>query len=142
MTLIADVKDFFGINYSRKRDMRGQLNLIGMAEAHIVWKTRLWHHIQGDISEPLDAALLGQAGICQLANLINGRELEHLRAAPEFEQLSDAHRQFHQFGALIVEHLKAGDLGGASAIFKDEYSVSLRNMIQSLTWLNRHFQED
>lgn len=142
MTLVAGVKDFFGIHYDRKRNMREQLNLLGMAEAHIVWKTRLWHHIQGDAREPLDTALLGQTGICQLANLLSGNEFGYLRGIPEFEQLVDAHRQFHQMGALIVEYLKTGDLDSASATFKAEYSTSLRDMIQSLTWLNRHFQED
>ncbi|MBY0577162.1 MAG: hypothetical protein K2P67_11290 [Gallionellaceae bacterium] len=136
------MKDFFGVNYNSKHELRKRLNLLGMAEAHIVWKTRLWHHIQGNVCEPLDASLLGQAGVCQLANLINGKELEHLHSAPEFEQLSDAHRQFHHFGALIIEHLKEGNPDSASAIFECEYSASLRNIIQSLIWLNRHFQKD
>jgi hypothetical protein len=142
MALVADVKDFLGINYDRKRDIRRQWNILGMAEAHIVWKTRLWHHIQGDIRESLDATLLGQTGVCQLASLIRSRELEHLRDQPEFGQLSDAHQQFHKSGALIVEHLKVGDFNSATATFKGEYSTSLRDMIQSLTWLNRHLQEN
>lgn len=134
--------DFSVAAYDRKHDVRKKLNLLGVAEAHIVWKACLWHHIQGNIREPLDIALSGQDGICQLGNWINGKELGYLRGVPEFERLSEAHQQFHQFGALIVEKLKAGDPGGASAVFKDGYSTSLRNMIQSLTWLNRHLQED
>lgn len=142
MALIANVKGFFGGAYDHNRDARNKLNLLGVAEAHIVYKSRLWHHIQGNIHEPLDAALLDQSGICQLGNWINGNELGHLRGMPEFEQLSDAHRQFHQLGTLIVEKLKVGDTDSASEIFKDGYSTSLRNMIQSLTWLNRHLQEN
>jgi len=142
MALISGVKDFFGGNYDYKRDTHKKLNLLGVAEAHIVLKSRLWHHIQGGAHESLEAALFDHSGACQLGNWINGNELGHLCGVQEFEQLNEAHRQFHRLGTLIVEKLKAGDRGGASEIFKDGYNTSLRNMIQSLTWLNRHLYEN
>jgi hypothetical protein len=142
MALFAGMKDFFGFDYYHKRNLRERLNLLGVAEAHILWKTRLGHHIQGNIREPLEAALVGQDHICQLGSWINGKEFEPFRELPEFTQLSEAHLQFHQLGRLIVERLKVGDRSGAETIFRTEYNQSLRRTILALTEINKHLQED
>lgn len=141
MTLLTGVRDFFGIEHSRKRELRSRLNLVAAAEAHILWKTRLGHHVHGNIRESLDSAPLGQDGICQLGNWINGSVLEPFCELEVYRQLSEAHRQFHQFGALIIDRLKAGDRTGAAAIFRNEYSHSLRQVIQALTEINRYLQD-
>lgn len=142
MTLLTGVKDFLGVNRPQKRDLRGRLNLVAAAEAHILWKTRLGHHVHGNIRESLGSAPLGQDGICQLGSWINGSVLEPFCEPETHRQLSEAHRQFHQFGESIIERLKAGDRGGAAAIFSHEYSQSLRRIIQALTEINKHLQED
>ena len=143
MTLsMTGVKDFFGVNRSQKRELRSRLNLVAAAEAHILWKTRLGHHVQGNIRESLDSAPLGQDGICQLGSWINGSVLEPFCELEVHQQLSEAHHQFHQFGVLIIERLKAGDRNGAAAIFRNEYNQSLRHIIQALTEINKRLQED
>jgi hypothetical protein len=142
MALLAGMKDFFGFDYYHKRNLRDRLNLLGVAEAHILWKTRLGHHIQGTIREPLEAALVGQDSFCQLESWINGQEFAQFRDQPVFEQLEEAHRQFHQLGRVIVEKLKIGDRGGAETVFRNEYNQSLRRTIQGLTEINRLLQED
>ena len=141
MELLTDIKDFFGFNYHQKRDMQGKLDLIEVAEAHILWKTRLGHHITGSIREPLETALVGQDGICRLGNWINSSALEPFCDPDVHKQLKEAHQQFHQFGDLIVETLKAGDHNGAAVIFRDNYSITLRRIIQSLTEINKHLSE-
>ncbi len=138
MALLAGVKGFFGLDEGRA--LRKELNLLGAAEAHILWKARLGHHIEGNIREPLEHVLVGQSGFCQLGCWINGAELEPFRDMPEFEQLKEAHRQFHQFGGLIVERLKAGDRAAAREIFRNEYNQALRAIIQALTGINRQIQ--
>jgi hypothetical protein len=142
MALLADVKDFFGVNHAQKRELRGRFNLVAAAEAHILWKTRLGHHVQGNIRESLESAPLGQDGICQLGSWINGSVLEPFCEPEVHQQLSEAHRQFHQSGALIIERLKAGDRSGAAAIFRNEYNQSLRQIIQALTEINKCLQEE
>jgi len=142
MEMLAGVKDFLGVNHARKRELRSRLNLVAAAEAHILWKTRLGHHVQGSIRESLDSAPLGQDGICQLGSWINGSVLEPFCELEVHQQLSDAHRQFHQFGALIIERLKAGDRGSAAEIFRNEYNQSLRQIIQALTVINKRLQEN
>ena len=142
MEMLAGVKDFLGVNYARKRELRGGLNLVAAAEAHILWKTRLGHHVQGNIRESLESAPIGQDGICQLGSWINGSVLEPFCEPEVHQQLSEAHRQFHQFGALIIERLKAGDRSGAAEIFRNEYNQSLRQIIQALTEINKHLQEE
>ncbi|MCR4298356.1 MAG: CZB domain-containing protein, partial [Gallionella sp.] len=108
----------------------------------ILWKARLGHHVRGSIREPLESALVGQDGICQLGNWINGSAFEPLRGSAIYQQLHDAHRQFHQMGALIIERLEAGDHSDAERIFVNEYSQSLRHIIQSLVAINKILQED
>lgn len=142
MALLAGMKDFFGFDYYHKRNLRERLNLLGVAEAHILWKTRLGHHVQGNIREPLEAALVGQDSFCQLGNWINGPEFAQFRDLTEFQQLDEAHRQFHQLGRVIVEKLKVGDRNGAETIFRNEYNQSLRRTIQALTEINKLLQQD
>jgi len=142
MELLTGVKDFLGVERSRERELRSRLNLVAAAEAHIVWKTRLGHHVQGVIRESLDSAPLGQDGICQLGNWINGSVLEPFCEPEVHRQLSEAHERFHQCGVLVIERLKGGDRKGAEAIFLGEYSQSLRRIIQALTQINKRLQED
>ena len=142
MALLTGVKDFLGIISARKRELRGRLNLVAAAEEHILCKTRLGHHVQGNLREPLESAALGQDGICQLGSWINGSVLEPFCEPEVHQQLSEAHQQFHQFGALIIERLKAGDRSGAAEIFRNEYNQSLRQIIQALTEINKCLQEE
>ncbi|HYR05055.1 MAG TPA: CZB domain-containing protein [Gallionella sp.] len=139
---ITGVKDFLGIDRFRKRELSGRFNLIAAAEAHILWKTRLGHHVQGNIRESLESAPLGQDGVCQLGSWINGSVLEPFCEPEVHRQLSEAHKQFHQLSVLIIERLKAGDHSDAAAIFKNEYNQSLRHIIQALTEINKHLQEE
>ncbi len=142
MALIGSVKNLLGANRSQKRELRGRLNLVAAAEAHILWKTRLGHHVQGNMRESLASAPLGQDGICQLGSWINGSVLEPFCEPDVHRQLSEAHQQFHQFGDLIIESLKAGNRRGAEAMFGNEYSQSLRRIIQALTAINKRLRED
>lgn len=142
MTLVANIKGFLGFNMQQRHELHGRLNLVAAAEAHILWKVRLGHHVHGSIREPLESALVGQDGICQLGNWINGPVFAPLRGSDAYQQLYDAHRQFHQMGVLIIEKLKASDHSGAEKIFANEYSQSLHQIIQALTEINKILQED
>ena len=139
MTQLTGVMDFLGIN--QQRESRGSLNLVAAAEAHVLWKTRLGHHVAGNLREPLESAPLGQDGICQLGNWINGSVLKPFCKPELLQQLSMAHQQFHQLGANIVELLKSGDRKGAAAVFDNEYSQSLRDIIVVLAKINKRQQE-
>lgn len=141
MALLSGAKDFFGFDQYHKRDMLDRLNLLGAVEAHVLWKTRLGHHVQGDIREPLESALVGQDGVCHLGNLINDPVFQPFHGSDAYQRLSEAHRQFHESAAAIIENLQEGDRSGADAIFRNEYSRALRNIIESLTGINRLLQE-
>ena len=141
MALLTGVKNFLGADNARKRELRNRLNLVAVAETHILWKVRLGHHVRGIMRESLESAPLGQDGICQLGSWINGSVLEPFCEPEVHRQLSEAHRQFHQLGSLIIERLKGGDHSGAAEIFGNEYNQSLRRIIQSLTEINKRLQE-
>ena len=121
--------------------MREQLNLVGAAEQHLLWKNRLGHHIQGDIDEALDAGLVGQSGICQLGAWIKGSELHALRGTQAYRELDSAHALFHEFGAEIIRRLKQGDRAEADSIFKNEYSLAMQHVAQALAKINQLLQE-
>jgi len=123
-------------NYA-KRGLRDRLNIIAAAEAHVVWKNRLGSHVRGVSHEPLGAALLGQDGPCQLGRLINGTALAVFHGKDAYQQLRVAHEQFHQLALVVVDKLKAGDRSGAEALFDNEYSHALHNILQSLSQINR-----
>ncbi|MDO8351071.1 MAG: CZB domain-containing protein [Gallionella sp.] len=120
-----------------KRGLRDRLNIIAAAEAHVVWKNRLGNHVRGVSHEPLGAALLGQDGICQLGRLINGTALAVFHEKEVYRQLRVAHEQFHQLALVVVDKLKAGDHTGAAALFENEYSHALHDILQSLSQINR-----
>ena len=141
MALLTGVKNFLGADHARRHELRDRLNLVAAAEAHIVWKARLAHHVQGSIRESLDSAPLGQDGICQLGNWIRGSVLEPFCEPEVHQQLSEAHQHFHQTGNLIIERLKAGDRNGAEELFTNEYTPSLRRIVQALTIINKQLQD-
>ena len=141
MALLSGIKSSLMFNNYQKHGLRSRPNLVAAAEAHILWKTRLGHHVQGNIRESLESAPLGQDGICQLGSWINGSVLEQFCGVEVHQQLREAHQQFHQFGDLVIERLKAGDRNGATEMFGNEYSQSLRRIIQALTEINKHLQE-
>jgi len=103
MALLAGVKDFLGVNHAQKRELRGRLNLVAAAEAHILWKTRLGHHVQGNIRESLESARSGKMVFASWGAGSTGSVLEPFCEPEVHQQLSEAHKQFHQFGALIIE---------------------------------------
>ena len=142
MALSTNMKGFFGLAAQPKRELRRRLNLVAAAEAHILWKTRLGHHVNGSIRESLESAPIGQDGICQLGSWIDGSAFDSFRGSGVYQVLSDAHHQFHQLGALVVEKLKAGDRSSAEKIFMNEYSQALRQTIQSLIEINKALQEN
>lgn len=143
MASLADVRLYFGPERrSPKRELRSRLNLVAAAEAHILWKTRLGHHVQGTIRESLDSAPLGQDGICQLGSWINGSVLEPFCLPGVHGELREAHQQFHHLGMRIIELLKAGDRTGAAEMFRNGYSESLRRIIRALTEINKQLQDD
>jgi len=141
MTMLAGIKNFLGIDNARKNDLRRRLNLVGVAEAHIIWKTRLGHHVKGTIRESLDSAPLGQDGICQLGSLIRGSVLAPFCEPEVHRELSEAHEHFHQYCDLIIAKLKAGDRNDATAMFENEYNHALRRIIQALTIINKQLQD-
>lgn len=142
MALSIGMNSFSGLGIRPKRELGSRLNLVAAAEAHILWKTRLGHHIHGSIREPLESAPVGQDGICQLGNWINGSVFETLRGSDAYQRLHDAHLQFHQLGAIIIGRLKTGDRSSAEEVFMNGYSQSLRHLIQSLAEINKILQEN
>ena len=141
MTLIAEVKDFLKLDNYHRAERSNKLDLLGVAEAHILWKTQLGHYVQGHIRMPPESPSVGQDGICQLGNWIKGSEFEQFRELPEFHQLREAHCQFHQSGEIVMNNLRSGDLHTAGEVFRKEYSQSLRDIIKALTGLSKHLQQ-
>jgi hypothetical protein len=140
MHVLAVANETIGFDCGCKRGLRDRLNLVAAAEAHVVWKNRLGNFVRGISLEPLAAALLGQDGVCQLGDLIDGAAFFSLRETDEYWQLRTAHYQFHQLADVVFEKLQANDLVGAASLFENEYSAALRETLQSLSKINRLLQ--
>jgi hypothetical protein len=138
--MLSGTKNFLSLDFYRNSAMKERLNLIGAAEQHVLWKTRLGHHVRGTIREPLESALIGQDNICQLGVWINGSEFGHLHGSESYTALHAAHRQFHAMGDAIVERLQAGDRDGAEVLFNNGYSLAMTRIITALTAINRMVQ--
>ncbi len=130
-----------GFDCCSKRGMRDRLNIIAAAEAHLAWKNRLGKYVQGLSHELLERESLGQDGVCQLGNLIDGAVFIGLRESDEYWKLRTAHLQFHQLAAVVVEKLQLNDRVAAAALFDNEYSVALRDTLQALSKVNRLLQD-
>ncbi len=137
MKATVSTHDAVGFDCCCKRGLRDRMNIIAAAEAHVVWKNRLGNHVRGTSLEPLGAAMLGQDGVCQLGNLINGRAFDEFQGMDEYHQLKVAHEQFHQLSGVVVEKLRADDRAGATALFETAYSAALTGILQSLGKMNR-----
>ncbi|NNM80423.1 MAG: CZB domain-containing protein [Gallionella sp.] len=134
-------KTIFPVDVLRKSQMREQLNLVGAAEQHVLWKNRMGHHVQGHLNEALDSGLVGQDGICQLGAWIKGSELHALSHTQAYRELDFAHDLFHEFGAGIIEKLNQGDHAGAHQLYKNQYSLAMQHIVGALTKINRLLQE-
>lgn len=124
-----------------KRDLRERLNLVAAAEAHVLWKARLGHHVRGSAVEPLESALLGQDGVCQLGVWINSSVFAPLQDCSACLRLKEAHQNFHQYGEDIMAMLKAGNRPAAESLYNHQYSLALHDILQSLSEINHLLQE-
>ena len=134
-------KSYFRFYSPTKAASREPLNLIAAAEQHVLWKLQLGHHVHGRTNESLESSAIGQDGVCQLGAWIHGHALQDFRDTSAYRELQFAHSLFHDFGAAIVEKLGDGDRDGAIEIYKNEYSLAMQHIIQSLTKLNRLMRE-
>ncbi|MDH2917987.1 MAG: CZB domain-containing protein [Sideroxydans sp.] len=134
-------KSYFRFYSPTKAAPREPLNLIAAAEQHVLWKLQLGHHVHGRTKEALEASAIGQDGVCQLGAWIHGHALQDFRDTTAYRELQFAHTLFHDFGAAIVEKINDGDQHGAIEIYKNEYSLAMQHIIQSLTKINRLMRE-
>ena len=120
-----------------KRGLRERLNLIAAAGVHVAWKQRLGDCIRGH--EPLASVSVQQS--CHLGELLDGTAFCDFFELEEYRVLSEAHRKFHQFASQVVEKLQLDDRAGAAAMFENEYSMALSDILQSLCAINRLLSE-
>jgi hypothetical protein len=133
--LAADFSDY------HKCTLRDRVNLVAVAETHILWKTRLGQHVRGGTDELLESAMVGQNGICRLGVWIKGFAFTPLGGTKAYHQLINAHQRFHQLGDVVMAKLKEGDYLAAEGVYLGGYSQSLQQIIQALTDLNQLLQE-
>jgi Chemoreceptor zinc-binding domain len=126
---------------SQAPNLPSALSLIAAAEQHVLWKLQLGNHVHSRNNEPLEDSAIGQDGICQLGSWIHGHTLQGFRDTTAYRELNFAHALFHDFGAAIVTKLNSGDHQGAIEIYKNEYSLAMQHIIQSLTKLNLLIRE-
>lgn len=106
----------------RKNKQNHQINHIAYSElqkaieAHALWKHRFTGLMTGVISgsvalhdtKTFDRELVEQDDQCPLGKWLHGTGMEKLRTTPEFIDLVDTHRCFHQYAGQMIDLMREG----------------------------------
>lgn len=112
------------------------IDLVAVAESHVLLFNRMRDYLHG---EPLEEAwpdMVGLAESCELGQwMLNegGSLFGHLSS---FVRLREAHLEFHQGAASVMEKVQAGSWIAAEHMRKQEFSQSLRRVLIMVTELN------
>lgn len=83
------------------------LNFQEAVAAHQKWKTRLQASIDGTSQEKLDPAVVGRDDQCVLGKWIHGQGQATFGGRAEFDQLREAHANFHRIAGSVLADVYA-----------------------------------
>jgi len=89
--------------------------------AHVAWKQRLEHFLQGTSSENLDPAVISVDNRCDLGKWIYGPG-KAFHSADEYLIVKDMHTNFHTIAAKVVNYHLLGETHKAQTLLDGEYS--------------------
>jgi len=104
-------------------------------ESHIEWRDKLKTILTENNPEQY-LANAPHCTQCALGCWLQGTgqlKFEQLRA---FQQLRDAHREFHECVEEIISNFKSGDKAYAQALFQNEFAQATRRILATITDLH------
>ncbi len=117
------------------------MNLYDAINAHVAWKVRLRHYLDGVSEEVLDPQQVGRDDNCELGRWIYAN-LDNHGNKPLFKQVQVQHADFHRCAAEIVETVDNGKHNTADKLLNHQYAQLSRLIVKSLTQLDRELHED
>lgn len=133
--------NLFGQNKDKASSIRKEIDITEAVNAHMKWKARLQHCLDGTSDEILDPMIICRDDQCTLGKWIHGPAVKHFHGDPEFNTLRSDHAQFHFIASNVVYKIQQNDQDGAMSLFHGDYVQASRKVIYALTELNKQLEE-
>lgn len=121
--------------------IRSEIDIPQCIEAHMQWKGRLRSYLDGASGEVLDPMVICRDDQCVLGKWIHGPALKYFHDDDGFHKLRSDHANFHFVAGTVVKKAQEDDRAGSEALLCGEYARASRDVIQDLTELNKHLQQ-
>jgi methyl-accepting chemotaxis protein len=121
--------------------IRSEIDIPQCIEAHMKWKGRLQSYLDGSSTEVLDPMVICRDDQCVLGKWIHGPALKYFHDDDGFHKLRSDHANFHFVAGTVVKKAQEDDRAGSEALLRGEYARASRDVIQDLTELNKHLQQ-
>lgn len=89
------------------------LNFKTAIDAHMKWKLRLEHYINGTSTEDLKVDVVCKDNLCPLGKWIYDKGGEKFGYSETFSEMKDSHTGFHRSAGSVLAAAQANDTGGA-----------------------------
>jgi len=109
-----------------------QLDVFAAIQAHVQWKLRLQHYIDGDGEERLDPEVVGSDCRCALGQWIYGHGEERYGDHHKFQSLKKIHADFHTYAADVVRAVHNGEREHALRLLQQGEYPKVSNRIKSM----------
>jgi len=107
--------------------------------AHVKWKLRLNHFIDGTSTEKLDSASACKDNLCALGKWIYGDGLKH-KDAPHYIDLVGKHANFHRCAGDVVKKVDSHDKAGAMSMLKGEFAEAAKQTVTAIMALKKEIE--
>ena len=116
------------------------IDFVQAADSHMKWRNRLLSHIEGGVwrTSPSEASA---DDCCGLGRWLRGIGRVKYGNFSSFRYLDVEHAEFHQFAGMILGKVQEGDLLGAEALLKNEFSQATRRILMAMNELNDVMQQ-
>ena len=110
------------LTFSAEEESFEGLNMKEVINAHLGWKLRLERVISGISTERLDPQVVKQNNQCALGKWIDSSGKKFSKTQ-EFQELVDAHNNFHMYAAKIIVEHNEGNIQKANDILDTEFKM-------------------
>jgi hypothetical protein len=97
------------------------MDLAEAVRAHLQWEVKLRSVLDGKHTQTLIADDVAKDDLCELGKWLRTQEPK-LKGNVVYEDLRIKHVRFHALAAQVLRKAQGGDIAGANALFKGDYS--------------------
>lgn len=127
---------------SAKDEVIRNIDIMAAINAHLKWKMRLDHYVNGTSEEQLNPQVICQDNQCVLGKWIHGPAHDFFKEDEGFIVLREDHARFHLIAAQVVKLVQSNDIDGADNLLRGNYMKASRKVVKDLTEIARQFHAD